>query len=874
MNFPHLFSPLEIRGKRLKNRIMSSGHDTSMPTDNLVNEPLVAYHRARARGGAGLIVMQVAGVHDSARYTSHVLMATDDACIPGYRRVAEACHAEGCVVLSQIFHPGREIMESADGLLAVAYSASASPNERFRVMPRELDQPLIDEIVAGYAAAARRLHQAGLDGVEVVASHGYLPAQFLNPRVNRRTDGYNGDLDARLRFLREVLAAVRAATSEDFIVGLRLSADERDPEGLSESESLQAAEAVQGELDYLHIVAGTSASLGGAIHIVPPMAIEPAYLAREAGTFKARLAIPLFVTGRINQPQEAEAILTRGQADVCGMTRALICDPQMPNKAEAGRSDDVRACIACNQACIGHFHRGYPISCIQHPETGRELTYATPNPASRRKRVLVAGGGPAGMKAAAVAAQRGHEVVLCEAGAQLGGQVNLAQLLPRRAEFGGASTNLQREMQLAGVEVRRNTPVDRALVERERPDLVIVATGAEPYWPPFERGGELQVVDAWQVLRGEVRVGRSVLVTDWRGDWIGPGIAEKLVREGHQVRLAVNGTHCGESLPLYVRDQLAGELHRLGIPVTPYARLYGCDDTTVYMQHSASGEAMLFEEVDTLVLCQGHQPVDRLADSLHGLAEVLRIGDCLAPPHRRGGDLRRAQGRLEHLSGAAAAPSTGPGPAPRMPQTQPGPRRMPRPSPPDATDTPRSETHFLGTRIRGLRKRRGLTLAELAAQSELTAGYISQLERNLAYPSIPALFNIARSLGVTIQWFFASEAAVDPADAGYVVRRNTRMSVHYEDGIIDELLTPQPSRQLEILHSRFPPGTYSQQSYSHEGEEAGYILSGIFELWVGDRHFQLREGDSFSYSSQEPHRYGNPGDSDTLVLWVITPPTF
>ncbi len=874
MNFPHLFSPLEIRGKRLKNRIMSSGHDTSMPTDNLVNEPLVAYHRARARGGAGLIVMQVAGVHDSARYTSHVLMATDDACIPGYRRVAEACHAEGCVVLSQIFHPGREIMESADGLLAVAYSASASPNERFRVMPRELDQPLIDEIVAGYAAAARRLHEAGLDGVEVVASHGYLPAQFLNPRVNRRTDGYNGDLDARLRFLREVLAAVRAATSEDFIVGLRLSADERDPEGLSESESLQAAEAVQGELDYLHIVAGTSASLGGAIHIVPPMAIEPAYLAREAGTFKARLAIPLFVTGRINQPQEAEAILARGQADVCGMTRALICDPQMPNKAEAGRSDDVRACIACNQACIGHFHRGYPISCIQHPETGRELTYATPNPPSRRKRVLVAGGGPAGMKAAAVAAQRGHEVVLCEAGAQLGGQVNLAQLLPRRAEFGGASTNLQREMQLAGVEVRRNTPVDRALVERERPDLVIVATGAEPYWPPFERGGELQVVDAWQVLRGEVRVGRSVLVTDWRGDWIGPGIAEKLVREGHQVRLAVNGTHCGESLPLYVRDQLAGELHRLGIPVTPYARLYGCDDTTVYMQHSASGEAMLFEEVDTLVLCQGHQPVDRLADSLHGLAEVLRIGDCLAPPHRRGGDLRRAQGRLEHLSGAAAAPSTGPGPAPRMPQTQPGPRRMPRPSPPDATDTPRSETHFLGTRIRGLRKRRGLTLAELAAQSELTAGYISQLERNLAYPSIPALFNIARSLGVTIQWFFASEAAVDPADAGYVVRRNTRMSVHYEDGIIDELLTPQPSRQLEILHSRFPPGTYSQQSYSHEGEEAGYILSGIFELWVGDRHFQLREGDSFSYSSQEPHRYGNPGDSDTLVLWVITPPTF
>jgi len=629
--FPHLFEPLALRGKRLKNRIMSSGHDTSMPTDNRVNPPLIAYHRARAEGGVGLIVLQVAGVHDSARYTSHVLMATDDACIEGYRELAETCHAHGTVVLSQIFHPGREIMESADGLLAVAYSASGVPNERFRVMPRALDQAMIDEIVAGYAAAARRLHQAGIDGVEVVASHGYLPAQFLNPRVNRRSDGYNGALEQRLRFLTEILAAVRAATDSDFIIGLRISADERDAEGLTESESLEAVQSLQSQLDYVHIVAGTSASLGGAIHIVPPMAIAAAYLADEAATFKASLSIPLFVTGRINQPQEAELILARGQADVCGMTRALICDPLMPAKTLDGRVEDVRACIACNQACIGHFHKGLPISCIQHPETGRELLFGKVQATLKRKRIMVVGGGPAGMKGAAVAAQRGHAVTLYEASAQLGGQVLLAQLLPRRSEFGGASTNLQREMQLAGVQVLRNTRVDLALVEREQPDHVIIATGAEPYWPAFEQGGELQVVDAWQVLRDAVPLGRSVVVVDWRCDWIGPGIAERLVRAGHQVQLAVNGTHCGENLPLYVRDQLAGELHRLGIPIIPYARLYGCDDTTVYLQHTASGEPMLLENIDTLVLCQGHQPVDTLGAQLQGLVPFDRIGDCLAP---------------------------------------------------------------------------------------------------------------------------------------------------------------------------------------------------------------------------------------------------
>lgn len=629
--YKHLFSPFRIRGKQLKNRIMSTGHDTSMPTDNLVNDQLIAYHKARAEGGVGLIILQVAGVHESARYTSHVLMATDDSCIEGYRRIADICHANGTVVFSQVFHPGREIMESSDGPLAVAYSASSTPNERFHVMPRTLDQKMIDEIVNGYGEAARRLEAAGIDGVEIVASHGYLPSQFLNPRVNRRTDGYNGEITQRIRFLEEIIQAIRSRVSNDFVVGMRISADERDAEGLTEEESLQAVKLLQDKLDFAHIVAGTSASLGGAVHIVPPMAIEAAYLAKEAGRFKSKLTIPLFVTGRINAPQEAELIIARGQADVCGMTRALICDPEMPNKTYVGAAEDVRACIACSQACIGHFHKGFPISCIQRPETGRELRYGTLIQASSRKKVMVVGGGPAGMKAAAVAAQRGHEVTLYEATSQLGGQVQLAQLLPRRTEFGGASTNLQREMEIAGVKVVRNTRVTPELVAQEMPDAIVVATGAKPYIPPYEEAGDLQVVNAWQVLRNEVQIGRSVVVVDWRCDWIGPGIAETLVRAGHMVQLAVNGTNVGEILPLYVRDNMVGEMHKLQIPVTTYARLYGCDDSTVYMQHTASGEPIILEDVDTLVLCTGHESIDDLAGELPAGIEIHRAGDCLAP---------------------------------------------------------------------------------------------------------------------------------------------------------------------------------------------------------------------------------------------------
>jgi 2,4-dienoyl-CoA reductase-like NADH-dependent reductase (Old Yellow Enzyme family) len=630
--FAHLFQPLQIRGCTLKNRIMSTGHDTTLPTDGMVNEALVAYQEARARGGVGLIVLQVSGVHETARYTNHVLMATDDASIPGYRRVAEMAHGYGTVVFAQLFHPGREIAEADGGLLTVAYAPSSVPNERFHVMPRPLKLPMIRAIVNGYGDAARRMQAAGLDGVEIVASHGYLPSQFLNPRVNLRDDGYGGDLDGRLRFLREVIADIRGKVSDQFVVGLRISGAEEDSLGLSGDESLEAIVRLGDSLDYVNITLGNSASLGGAIHIAPPMAFKTSYVVPYAATVKQRVGIPVFVAGRINQPQEAEAIVASGQADVCGMTRAMICDPEMPNKAARGVPDDIRACIACNQACIGHFHKGFPISCIQNPVSGRELRFGTLSRPKARRKVMVVGGGPAGMKAAVIAAERGHDVTLYEAQKRLGGQALLAQLLPDRAEFGGLVTNLQHELAAAGVKVCTGVRVDRALVRDASPDVVVVATGATPYRPAIETDGALQIVDAWQVLTDAVEPGHSVVVIDWRSDWIGIGIAQRLAQRGRSVRLAVSGVSVGETLPLYVRDAAVAALHKLGVAMLPYMRLYGSDADSVYLQHIASAEPVILESVNTLVLCTGHTPVSDLADALDDSPfEVRIIGDAAAP---------------------------------------------------------------------------------------------------------------------------------------------------------------------------------------------------------------------------------------------------
>jgi 2,4-dienoyl-CoA reductase-like NADH-dependent reductase (Old Yellow Enzyme family) len=477
MSLSHLFSPHEIRGHEIRNRIFSSAHQTILARNGSPGEEMAAYHEARARGGAGLIMIIVESSRPCADdvSASYYIDSSTDACIPGYRMVVDAVHKHGCKLFGQINHGGR-IAYTHEGMNIVAHAPSMVPDHRFHCMPRVMSSGYVWNIIDAFAAAAGRMAEAGLDGAELTASHGMLLAQFLNPQTNFRDDEFGGSTENRFRIVAEMIAATRRVVGDDFIIGMRISAEELEPDGLDQAAWLDICRRLNDEqdLDYLSVTVGSMMGLAGSVHVVPPMEIEHAYTAPHAGAIKREVRQSILVTGRINQPQLAEQVLARGQADMCGMTRALISDPQMPDKARSGKLDDIRACIGCNQACIGHYHQGVRISCIQNPLTGRELMLG-PHPAAEEiRKVLVAGAGPGGMKAAAVAAERGHQVILCEKSGLLGGQALLAQTLPGRAEFGVIVDNLRREMELGGVDIRLHCEVDKALIEAQKPDAVIM----------------------------------------------------------------------------------------------------------------------------------------------------------------------------------------------------------------------------------------------------------------------------------------------------------------------------------------------------------------------------------------------------------------
>lgn len=631
---PTLMSAFAIRRMHVKNRIFMSGHMTMMVTNNSVNEDQVAYYAARADGGVGLIVTEATAVHPTALRGGRVLAGFSDDCIPGFAKIVEACAPSGCRTIGQLFHPGREIRKLSDGSRPVTYSASAVPNQRYHTVPRAMSTALAWEVIDAYGSTARRFVDAGMDGAEIVASHGYLPAQFLDPSINHRDDEFGGSQEKRARFLRELVRSVRHGVG-DAVVGMRISLPGGADEGIQEDDLYSALGVLEadGDLDYVSLVAGTSADAGGAMQIVPAMNFPVGYLGPVAGRVRKATGLPLLLTGRINEPQEAERILTMGQADLCGMTRALICDPEMAAKAARDELDDIRACIACNQACIGHEEQGYAVSCIQYPETGRERRFGHLPIPSKRRSVVVVGAGPAGMKAAAVAAQRGHNVTVLERARRVGGQVLLAEQLPGRAEFGGLATNLEHEMLRAGAQLRLEVTATPELLAGMEPDVVIVATGADPVaMPQLPGGSSMPTFSAADVLSASTLPEGPIVIADARGDWVAPGVAETLARAGRAVTLAVNGVTPAEAVQNYIRDYALGVLAQLRVDVRQHLRLFGADDDSVYFRRLTTNEPVVIEGVGALILSFPAAGRGGLADELEGLSfEVIEIGDCVSP---------------------------------------------------------------------------------------------------------------------------------------------------------------------------------------------------------------------------------------------------
>lgn len=628
-----LFSPLELGPLTIPNRIVSSGHDTGLASNGLVTDSLIAYHASRAKGGAGLIVVQVAGVHESARYTNHLIMADNDDVIPGYKLLADTIHAYPTKVVGQLFHPGREIVDRSSGMVISSLAPSSVPNERFHQIPRALTDFEITQIIDGYVSAAIRLVTAGLDGVEVVASHGYLPSQFLNEHTNLRNDSWGGDEHRREAFLFEVLSKIRQALP-DSAVGLRISIAEPGPEGLSQDQVYHVLSRASQEslIDYISLTYGTSATNSGSNHIAPDMGFPSAYLAPLLAPVRALTNLPLMLAGRINQPQDANRLIESGVCDATIMTRALICDPTMPSLAKQGAFEDIRACVGCNQACIGHFQLGVPISCIQYPESGRELLFPHPRKAYSPKQVVIVGAGPAGLKAAISAAQRGHQVDIYEASSKVGGQVRYAALLPGRAEFEGVTLNLLRALKRTSASLHLSTPLGIAELSSLSYDQLILATGASPYIPSIEQAGRPVVLNHAEFLDAPHLPPGRVVVIDSSSDLIAVGVALALSRANHPVTLVTSDPTPGYLLQQYLRDRALADLSRSRATTITSTRVVGIDSDSAYLQHTLTDEITVLPEVTAFVFCGWRRPNSDLATNLAAShLPFTLIGDASSP---------------------------------------------------------------------------------------------------------------------------------------------------------------------------------------------------------------------------------------------------
>ncbi len=634
--FKFLFSPIRIGSMEVKNRIalppMTVGYGVPEGT---VSEKHRDYYEARAQGGAGLIITEAAAVHVDRKYGMFPLGLYDDAQIQSWSELAEATHRHGAKIAVQLMDPGPESIMMLTGIQPVGPSPVIGRG-LFRDVPRELSIGEIEAIVDDFAEATRRAKEAGLDAVEIHAAHGYaLVGSFMSPFFNKRTDKYGGSLEARLRLLLEIIEAVQSKVGKDFPIIVRMSGDERRTGGRTLQETQFIARIlVDAGVNALEVSGGTIPNVFWAV--VAPSGTPLALNADSAQAIKEVVDAVVISVGRINSPRVAECLLETGRADMVSMGRALHADPELPNKAAAGALEDIVPCIACNCGCIGSVVQGLHATCIVNPAAGREKEM-TLVPAEERKKVLVAGGGPAGLEAARVAALRGHEVALYEKEQKLGGQVNLASVPPFMQEMGQLIKHLSTRVQKAGVQLELGKAVTPELVDEVKPDVVIVATGASPIIPESIPGIDKNtVVTAWDVLAGhEASKASKVLIVG--GGLTGCETADFLALPTDNMAAASTEVTLLEMRDKIALDSMAEPRHLLldrlrekRVDVIVRAKVKEILDDGVIFERDGQEETLRgFEYV---ILAMGAKSVDDLSKEIEGkVPEVYVIGDATQP---------------------------------------------------------------------------------------------------------------------------------------------------------------------------------------------------------------------------------------------------
>jgi 2,4-dienoyl-CoA reductase-like NADH-dependent reductase (Old Yellow Enzyme family)/thioredoxin reductase len=623
--FERLFSPVRLGARRAKNRVMMLATTSGLSEGRRVSERQIAFLLARARGGVGTIVTEAMAAHPSSR---GAIAAYDPAVVPGLARLAEAVQAEGVVLVGQISHGGRQHHASS---IPLVWGPSALACPHSGGTPHEMDLDEIRSVVEGFVQSARNVQQAGLDGVEIHAAQGHLLQQFLSPLSNRRTDEYGGPLEQRMRLVREVLEAVRRACGPELVVGLRFGVDELVPEGLHVEEAAEAAGllAAAGLVDYFSV--SQSAFVSIEAHIPDRQYPRAPFIEFPARVKQAVGAVPVVGCGRIIEPAAAEAALAAGQFDLLGLCRPLLADAEWARKAAEGLTEEIRRCLSCNQ-CWGWITHGQPIGCVHNASTGRELSLGPLEPAPVVKRVVVSGGGPAGREAARVAAERGHRVMRFERDASLGGATLLPAAIPGHEELGEVARYLRMAVERAGVEARLGAAVSAEQVLAERPEAVIVATGARQ--GDFGPGptGELPVLTPREAVPDPESAGKRVLLLDEDGYYQALETAEQLAHHGAKVWIVTRVFEVGREVPPASRITSLRALDRLGVEMAANAWLARVEGHEAVLTNIYSGREWSIGEVDSVVHVGGMRGDDDLYKALKGRVESLHlVGDALMP---------------------------------------------------------------------------------------------------------------------------------------------------------------------------------------------------------------------------------------------------